>query len=464
MEKRYRITKDSKILMTKFILCFLGVILGFLWQLNLESQRRINEIYDNVEICGFNLGGKSKDEAKNILQTQYIDNSLKKTINISANDKNFSIELSHLIQGSNLDEVVNSAFTFGKNFNLIEKYKTLTSKNNKKYNLVFTCNEGNLRAFINSIENQVNKTPVNASIIINNNDTIKKDSHGKFIITTETKGYKLDNRKLFTDLKTLVKQGVTENISIKAPVEEIEASITKTMLLNIDTKIASFSTSYQGSPSGRATNIKVATKPINGILLMPDDIFSFNKIVGNRTKENGYFDAKVIVNNKIESGIGGGVCQVSTTLYNAILRTGMRSLERKNHSLPSSYVDIGLDATVSWDHLDYKFKNTLGYPVIIECYTSNAQLYFNVYSNAKLANKTYTIENDVYEVIKPPIQYIYDRTYKETSPKLTGHGSNGYKVRVIRKTYENGLLCNSEVISNDTYKPTPTVYTVGVKK
>jgi len=259
-------------------------------------------------------------------------------------------------------------------------------------------------------------------------------------------------------------QAIIINDNKVLTVEEIEASITKTMLLNIDTKIASFSTSYQGSPSGRATNIKVATKPINGILLMPDDIFSFNKIVGNRTKENGYFDAKVIVNNKIESGIGGGVCQVSTTLYNAILRTGMRSLERKNHSLPSSYVDIGLDATVSWDHLDYKFKNTLGYPVIIECYTSNAQLYFNVYSNAKLANKTYTIENDVYEVIKPPIQYIYDRTYKETSPKLTGHGSNGYKVRVIRKTYENGLLCNSEVISNDTYKPTPTVYTVGVKK
>lgn len=464
MEKRYRITKDSKILITQFVLCFLGVMLGFLWQLNLESQIRVNEIYDNVEICGFNFGGKSKDEAKDILQTQYIDKLLKNTINISANDKNFSIELSHLIQDSNLDEIVNSAFSFGKNLNLLEKYETITSKKSKKYSLVFTCNESNLRTFITSIEKEVNTSPINASIDINNNDTIKRDSDGKFVITPEVKGFKLDNDKLFADLKTLVKQGVTENLSIKAPMQEKEASITKAMLLNIDTKIASFSTSFQGSPSGRVTNIKVATKPISGILLMPDDIFSFNKTVGNRTKENGYFDAKVIVNNKIESGIGGGVCQVSTTLYNAILRTGISSLERQNHSLPSSYVDIGLDATVSWDQLDYKFKNTLGYPIIIEGYTSNEQLYFNIYSNAKLTNKTYTIENDVYEVIKPPIQYIYDRTYKETSPKLTGHGSNGYKVRVIRKTFENGSLNNSEVISNDTYKPTPTVYTVGSKK
>lgn len=152
-------------------------------------------------------------------------------------------------------------------------------------------------------------------------------------------------------------------------------------------------------------------------------------IIKTETGKDIYIKAPVIINNKIELGIGGGICQVSSTLYNAILRAGIQNIERINHSLPSSYVGLGLDATVDWQNIDFRFTNTLNYPIYIEGHTQDKNWYINIFSNSDLSKKIYTIENDV------------------------NHDDNVYKVKVIRKTYENGMLIDSEFISNDTYTP-----------
>jgi vancomycin resistance protein YoaR len=461
MKIQYRITKTSKILIFQFILNCIGLLIGFIWQLSIETQDWNHQMYSNITVENYNLGGKTKDEAKNLLKTEYIDEVTRKKLHVTFNDKDFSIELSKLINNSNLDSVINNAFNFGKDLNMLEKYQFLSAKSEKSYNVAFTYDEDNLGEFIQTIQAGIYKDPVNAKIVTNTDGTLKKTSEGFLFIKPSVKGYKLSYDKLLQDIKNISIDHLDEDVYIEASTEEVEANVTEAMLLDNNRKVISFSTNFYSSSKGRATNVELCAKTINGIMLMPGDVFSFNDIVGDTTIEKGYLDAPVIVNNQVESGVGGGICQVSSTLYNAVLRTGIKSLERRNHTFPSSYVGIGLDATISWDYTDYKFQNTLNYPMLIECYTKDKVLYVNIYSNEELKKRTYTIENDIYEVIKPKMEYVYNKNLKAGKTQLLKSGSNGYKVKVIRKTFENGVIINSEIISDDTYKPIPTVYSTG---
>ncbi|MEG0772542.1 VanW family protein [Clostridium sp.] len=464
MKIQYRITRTSKILIAQFIFNCIGLLLGLIWQLSIETKEWNHQLYSNINVENHNLGGKTKDEARKLLKTEYIDQITNKRLHVTFKDRDFSIELSKLINDSNLDTVINNAFDFGKDLSILEKYQIISTKYEKRYKVAFTYDEDNLSEFVKAIQDEINKEPVNAKIVTNVDGTLKKNLDGSLFIEPAVKGYKLSNDKLLQSIRNLSINNLDEDVYIDASIEEVDASITETMLVDSNKSFASFSTTFYSSTKGRSTNIALCARTINGILLMPGDVFSFNDIVGDTTIEKGYLDAPVIVNNKVESGVGGGICQVSSTLYNAILRTGINSLERSNHTFPSSYVGIGLDATISWDYTDYKFKNTLNYPLFIECYPKDEVLYVNIYSNEKLKEKTYIIENDIYEVIKPKTEYVYNKNLKEGETHLFKNGSNGYKVKVVRKTLEKDVIVNSEIISNDTYTPIPTVYSTGSKR
>ena len=155
---------------------------------------------------------------------------------------------------------------------------------------------------------------------------------------------------------------------------------------------------------------------------MPGESFSFNNTVGESSTEKGYKMAPVIVGTKVELAFWGGICQVSTTLYNAILRANIPSTERYKHSLPSHYIGLGMDATVAYGLLDYKFKNTNSYPIYIESITQNKNVTFNIYSNSSLNNKKYDIVNEV----------------------------AGKNVSVFKVTYENSKLLSKDLLYTDT--------------
>lgn len=420
MKEKYCVTFAFKILILQFISGFLGLIIGSVWELNIENQKWSQLIYSDIKIADIDLGGKTKEEARNIINTQYIDNIYNKKLYVTIDDKTYSINKFQLIKSYSIDSAIDKAFNFGKNLNIIKQHELIKLGSNKSYDLDFTCDDGVIRAFISKIEKEINKSPINA--------IIKMNTEGKIQIQADTKGIIVEKEKLYEYIKGMVKSGTSGDIYIKAPVKEVEAQIKKSKLSGINTCISSFSTSFKSSSLMRANNIKVCVKAINGTILMPGEVFSFNDVVGERTKERGYMEAPVIINNRIESGIGGGICQVSSTLYNAILKAGIQNIERINHSLPSSYVGLGLDATVDWQNIDFKFINTLDYPIYIEGHTENENLYINIFSNSNLSKKVYVIENDVNE------------------------DNNVYKVKVIRKTYENGMLIDSEFISNDIYR------------
>jgi vancomycin resistance protein YoaR len=300
---------------------------------------------------------------------------------VNIDDKKYSVDNSNLIKNYDIDSLVEEAFAFGKETNIIEKHKMIKNGSNKNFDLNFTFDDEYINAFTMNIEKEINKDPVNATIEIKDENMIN--------INTDIKGYKLEKEKLGENIQEELKNGSSEDTYITASAQSIEAAITQEELSDMDNCIASFRTNFQSSSFARTNNIDISIKAINGKVLKQGEIFSFNDAVGERTDERGYMEAPVIIGNAIQLALGGGICQVSSTLYNAILIAGLQPTERISHSLPISYVDNGFDATVDWGNIDFKFKNTLDYPVYIEGHTENKYLYINIFSKASVNKNVY---------------------------------------------------------------------------
>jgi vancomycin resistance protein YoaR len=402
-------------------------------------------IYPGVYIEDLNVGGKQFSEAKELIENQYGKMLLSKKIEIEVNGKSYLLDYNGLDAKYNIDEVAKEAFSYGKQGNIIERYKLIKGESKKEFKLGFTYNSMLIDGLIDRIEQETNKEPINAKISIVN---------GNINITPEVNGVKLWRDKLrMLILEQINGELSNASIKIQAPLNTIKPEITAEKLSEINGLVSSFSTSFSTSTENRIRNIELSTKAINGTLLMPGETFSFNETVGERTKARGYKEAGVIIGDKIESGLGGGICQVSSTLYNTMLQANIKASERRNHTLPLAYVGMGLDATVDWGNIDYKFKNTLDTPIYIEGYVKNKNVYFNIYSNKKLSGRTYELVTDIYDRVQPNIKYVDDPNLSEGETVVVKQASEGYKVKVYRKTYENGKLINTEMISNDYYLP-----------
>lgn len=424
--------------------------------INSTIKKYSNVIYPDVAIEDIDLSGKTKAEAIDLLQKKYGDIILKKKIDIKALNNTYTIDYSKLNAKYDIEEVVNEAFSYGKDLSFLEKYKLIKNPNPIQKRLKFTYDSKQVKNLIANMQKKIDISPINS--------TISMISSGKFSITQDENGLKLNTQKLEQDILEKINGDVTGDIEINATVDNVQASITADKLSKINTRISSFSTSFAGSSANRASNIILATKSINGKMLMPGDTFSFNGVVGERTAKKGYKEAPVIVGNKLDSGLGGGICQVSTTMYNAVIRANINATERSHHTLPSHYIGLGMDATVDYGNIDYKFKNTLNFPIYIEGYAQGNNLVFNVYSDMSLTSRTYDLISETYDITQPETKYIDDPTLYEGETVVDQPPSIGYKVKVYKRTYENGKLINTELISNETYKKVDEVIKKGTKK
>lgn len=412
-------------------------------------------VYPRVYIEDINVGGKQLMEVEQLIQKKYSDPVLAKKIEVQVNDKIYTLDYDKIEAKYNIDDIIKEAFSYGKQGNIIEKYKLIKGEEKKEFKLKFAYNSKPIDEFIDRIEAEVNKDPKDAKISITN---------GNIHITNEVTGTKIQKDKLKQAIVAQINGELSQqDIKIEAPMETTTPEITREKLSAINSSISSFSTSFTTSTANRINNIELATKAINGTLLMPGETFSFNEIVGERTRARGYKEAGVIVGDKIESGLGGGICQVSSTLYNAILHANIKADERRNHSLPLAYVGKGLDATVDWGNIDLKFTNTLDKLIYIEGYTKDKKVYFNIYSDESFTKRSYEMVTEVFTV-QPTIKYTNDLNRLEGESVVIKNSSNGYKVKVYRKTFENGKLINTETISNDYYRPVNGEIVRGTKK
>jgi vancomycin resistance protein YoaR len=413
-----------------------------------------NMIYPKVKVDGIDLSGKTKEEALVILKENHGNAILNKKINIDVQGQVYSLEYSKLDPSYDFNAAVDQAFSYGKNLSMFGKFNAIKFSKEKNVELGLKYNKAPINQLLATIEKQYNKEAVNAKLNVSSG----------FSVTPEQNGTKLDSEALQKELDSKINGKLGSDTNIKAVLTVTKANVTSEMLKGINAKVSAFSTNFGSiSSAARANNIVVATRSINGTVLMPGETFSFNCIVGKRTVERGYQEAPVIVQNKVESGLGGGICQVSSTLYNAVLRGNLKIAARYHHTYPSSYVPIGMDATVDYGNLDFKFTNNYNYPLYIAGSAGGGVVSFVIYSNSSLTSTKCTVTNEIYETIQPTTQYINDATIVAGTTVIDQPAHTGYKVRVYRAVYKDGKLVNKETISNDNFKVINGIVKVGIK-
>ena len=372
------------------------------------------KIYPDVWVEDINLGGMTKNEAKNAVIKNHNNIISKKNITIKLNDKQYTVYTSKLDMKYDYNAVIDKAYDIGRKENFFKNYFAITSPSKQTFDVKYTYNYAIVDTLLKDIVKDNNKNATDATIIRSNS--------GQLIVTKDEYGLSVDSSSLKKAIVNKVNNIEKEkNLVIQSELKKVNPKIKESDLKGVNTQISSFTTNFGNSNWNRSENIRVSSNAINGKILMPGDIFSFNDVVGDRTVEQGYKTSKEIIGDKYVDGIGGGVCQVSTTLYNAILRANIKSIERYRHTKRSSYIGSGLDATVAYDSLDYRFKNTFSYPIYIESAVYNKNVEFSIYSNSILNKKTYEIVNEVI----------------------------GNNVSVSRITYENGNRLSKTLLYTD---------------
>ncbi len=279
-------------------------------------------------------------------------------------------------------------------------------------------------------------------------------------IVDEVIGRDADKAEITSKLSQL-NQGeeVTFNISTITP--EITAEGLREKLFK--NELSSYRSTYSTAAANRAFNVSRAANSVNGTILLPGDTFSYNQAIGNPSLANGYKIAPTFASGKTSEGAGGGVCQVSSTLYCAALYADLEIVERKSHSLTVGYVPKGQDATVAYGVLDFKFKNNTNNPIKINASATGGKCVVSIVGTEETPDKTVTIDNRIVSTNQPTVNETPDATMKEGTRKITTAGKTGYVVDSQRIVSVNGEVVRNEKLTRSTYKMMPTEVTVGTK-
>lgn len=480
---------------------FISTIFAFI---NINNEK----ITKGVSIENIDMSGLSKEEAKNKLETIY--NEIKsKDINIKHNEYESTISPELIETNYDIDKAVNEADSVGKSDNIfVNNYNILfTLIWKKNINVDMSINEDVAKQTINDInvnlpdgviessysvdDDELTISKGKAGVIIDENaflEIIKYelkniDSNGDqtleipvvnkepeaidiekihdeickepqdayftknpFAVYPEVKGISFDLEKA----KEMLKEDKDEYV-IKLTITNPKVTLDKIGPEAFPDKLATFSTRYDVSDKDRTTNLELACNKINGTVVLSGDTFSYNKVVGARTAGAGYKNAKIYEAGKVVDGIGGGICQISSTLYNAVLNANLEIVERKNHQFVTSYVEPGMDATVVYGLTDFKFKNTRQYPVRVVATAKNGIATVTIYGIKE--DKEYTFKFDVKRVATIPstTEYIDDSTLPAGTEKVEQKGTNGLKTETYMTKLLNGKAISTTLVSKDTY-------------
>lgn len=446
-----------------------------------------DNIASGIYIKNVDVSNLSKDEAKEKISS-YINENLPENIALKHNDFETSIPLSSLNLSFDIDSAVDSAYSIGKNENILKNsfqaIKTMFTHTNiePSYSIDIEQLETSLKDISSKLPDTVKES---GYYIEGKNLIITPGSEGNIVNVSQMVSYiknslanlTLKDRTL--DIATVIEKPSEINIDkiyeeiYKEPVDayytqdpyavfpsengmdfaisldEAKAMLEepkdeyviplKILYPNVTTNmigteafpdlLSTYSTKYSTRDKDRTTNLQLAANKINGTVLMPGEIFSYNQVVGERTIAAGYKEAPIYVSGEVVDGLGGGICQITSTLYNAVLYANLGIVSRSNHQFVPSYVTASRDATVVYGAIDFKFKNTRDYPIKITCSVSNGIATFNIYG----------LRNDnEYDV--------------EISSRVTGTTANAIYSEAYRILKQNGQVVKSELLSRDTYK------------
>lgn len=303
--------------------------------------------------------------------------------------------------------------------------------------------------------------PQNAKIKTNSN------TEKVFTITKEIVGKSLDKEKLYRQISMNLLEN--KDLNIKIPIIETYPHIDAKFYTNQTNLRADFSTNIASSSTDRKHNIKTAINSLNKVKIAPQQVFSFNNTVGKRTQENGYRQAKIIVNNEFIDGVGGGVCQVSSTLYNCALLAGLDIVEANKHSKQVAYVKQGFDAMVNFGSSDLKFKNNTNETLTIITNFNQDKIRIRIFGEK--SNYEYKLKNEIFNIVEPVElveidknnEYL-DKVEFEDEYFYLKYPSKGMEIKTFREKYLNNQIISTETLRHDKYKVQNAIKVYGTKK
>jgi vancomycin resistance protein YoaR len=292
-------------------------------------------------------------------------------------------------------------------------------------------------------------------------DASYKIEDDKFIVIPAVPGQEVAIDSLVKELENLSFAKIPAKLVL--PVTSVPAKVTTEAIqaLAFDSIIAEYSTEFSTYDSNRTDNLALAAKTLDKKEIRPGETFSFNGTVGPRTEQTGYKDAKIIINNEFIYGIGGGVCQVSSTLYNTVLLANLSIVERQPHSIPISYIPLGRDATVSYPDVDLKFKNDTSGLIYLRTEVKSGVLTIRLWG--KKSNKTVRLVNEIEQELQFQTERRTDLNLPEGKTVLEKAGAKGYIVKTWRITKDDQGKETEQFLSRDVYSPVNQILRVGTK-
>ena len=425
-------------------------------------------IFQGITIGGVDVAGLSEAEAVTLLQDKYKTEISDQVLTLyydgeadidddgEVEELKWEIPFSEIGAGYHVEDAVKAAYDTGRTESEEKKFVVgkMLLKSGIDIEVPYTYDKVLMNAKLNEIAEEFDREAEDSKV------TREK---GKFVITEEKDGYVMDKAKTLEAVAAVMETRVSGEALIVA--EVTKPDVTAEDNENITDLIGTFYTTYNYSDPNRNTNLAVGCSYINGTVLAPGEVFSANVGLGSQTAAGGYKMAGVYNNGKVELGMAGGVCQVTTTLYNAAIMAELEIVERHPHSMTVGYVPLGRDAAVAGTYKDLKFKNSTEYPIMIEAYAANGKLVMNIYGHEEHKADRKISFDTVYEatIPKPEEKITEDPERPEGEREVTSKGRTGAKVSVYKTVTEGGET-NREWFSSSSYRAAADEVTVGTKK
>lgn len=510
---------NKKLMIVFFVIAILILILALFSTMFSLANINNTRILDGVTVKQIDLKGLTKEEATQKLEEEFAK-QIKAEIILEHGEYNEIITGEKIAAEYNIEELIAEAYSVGRAGNIIENnYAILDCLiNGKNIEPELEYKEELLTDLVADLNAKFPDGVKNYSYYVENGNLIitagkegaiaKADelkekileavktedlSDNKIEVPVETKEPDpIDIEKIHSEIYVEPKNayyeahpftiyphvtGVDFNISIEeaknivaSPAEEytIKLKYTNPEITTNDIGLeafpdllSSFSTKYDASNKNRSSNLKLASDKINGTIVLPGEEFSYNKVVGERTIAAGFKEAHIFSGGKVVDGLGGGICQIATTLYDTVLYANLEVTERRNHGLPAGYVQNGLDATVSYGSIDFKFVNSRKYPIKIVSQVKNGVAKMEIHGVKEEVEYQVKLEPVVLSYTPYKTEYITDNTLAPGEEKVTQAGTSGGQTVTYKYLLLNGKIISKTELSRDTYKPINKVVRVG---
>ena len=468
MEEKVKVKKRSgvKSLVFWIVAAALLSVGVYLIYKNFFSRNVPDGFFDGTTINGVDVSSLSAEQASNLIASKLNEKRNEVEIELTHGDRSWKFTGADFEVNSDILPIIESAYLYGRDGSYVKKLNTAKQIQEQGFDVEISYKYvlSGLDKKIDEIINEINTSAVEPEV------KFYPNQKNMFEITDGKAGVEVDREKLFE----LIDQefSLSPKIKVEIPTNEVLPTLTKGELEQNTKLRAKFSTNYAKSIEDRKSNIKLALSKFNGMIVQPEEIVSFNQTTGSRTSQNGYKKANVIVDGVFVEGTGGGVCQASTTLYNALIKADIEILEVNKHSLPASYVPLAFDAMVSEGYSDLKFKNNTNSPIFIKTYANNTDCFVEIYGKPFDAGVSVQRRANFIRVIEHPGDRIVVDTNGEYSDKVMYKGEyfrlkyprEGYESEAWLDYYLNGELVESKLLRKEIYQPQEGIVIEGVNE